>query len=69
MLYPSQKRTLIDIFRIRSMNDLALKVRGKKMQIENHKEEVPFAHYEEKFRALEPASVAERLKGVIAGKA
>ena len=34
------------------------------MQIENHKEEVPFAHYEEKFRALEPASVAERLKDV-----
>ena len=35
------------------------------MQIENHKEEVPFAHYEEKFRALDPASVAERLKEVI----
>ena len=34
------------------------------MQIENHKEEVPFAHYEEKFRGLEPASVAERLKDV-----
>ena len=34
------------------------------MQIENHKEEVPFAHYEEKFRALEPASVLERLKDV-----
>lgn len=34
------------------------------MQIENHKEEVPFAHYEEKFRALEPASVPERLPGV-----
>ena len=34
------------------------------MQIENHKEEVPFAHYEEKFRSLEPASVPERLKGV-----
>ena len=34
------------------------------MQIENHKEEVPFAHYEEKFRVLEPASVAERLKEV-----
>ena len=31
------------------------------MQIENHKEEVPFAHYEEKFRLLTPASVAERL--------
>ena len=34
------------------------------MQIENHKEEVPFAHYEEKFRALEPAAVPERLKAV-----
>ena len=34
------------------------------MQIENHKEEVPFAHYEEKLRALDPASVAERLKAV-----
>ena len=34
------------------------------MQIENHKEEVPFAHYEGLFRNLEPASVAERLKDV-----
>ena len=34
------------------------------MQIENHKEEVPFAHYEEKFRTLDPASVAERLQEV-----
>ena len=34
------------------------------MQIENHKEEVPFAHYEEKFRELNPASVTERLKEV-----
>ena len=34
------------------------------MQIENHKEEVPFAHYEEKFRELIPASVTERLKEV-----
>ena len=34
------------------------------MQIENHKEEVPFAHYEEKFRDLDPASVQERLKAV-----
>ena len=30
------------------------------MQIENHKEEVPFAHYEEQFRALEPVEAAER---------
>lgn len=34
------------------------------MQIENHKEEVPFAHYEEKFRALDPATVPQRLEGV-----
>ena len=34
------------------------------MQIENHKEEVPFAHYEEKFRALDPAAVTARLKEV-----
>ena len=34
------------------------------MQIENHKEEVPFAHYEEKFRALDPASVTARLTDV-----
>ena len=34
------------------------------MQIENHKEEVPFAHYEAKFRCLDPASVTERLADV-----
>ncbi len=34
------------------------------MQIENHKEEVPFAHYEELFRKLDPATVPERLKDV-----
>ena len=34
------------------------------MQVENHKEEVPFAHYEEKFRALDPADVAVRLPDV-----
>ena len=34
------------------------------MLIENHKEEVPFAHYEEKFRDLDPASVLERLPNV-----
>ena len=27
------------------------------MEIENHKEEVPFAFYEEKFRALHPEDV------------
>ena len=30
------------------------------MQIENHKEEVPFAHYEEQFRQLNAAEAAER---------
>ena len=30
------------------------------MQIENHKEEVPFAHYEEAFRQLDPAAAAAR---------
>ncbi len=34
------------------------------MQIENHKEEVPFAHYEEKFQALNPAEAAQRLSDV-----
>ena len=30
------------------------------MQVENHKEEVPFAHYEERFRSLNPVEAAER---------
>ena len=30
------------------------------MQIENHKEEVPFAHYEELFKALDPQEAAVR---------
>jgi len=34
------------------------------MQVENHKEEVPFAHYEEKFRTLSPADVTARLEAV-----
>lgn len=34
------------------------------MQIENHKEEVPFSHYEEKFRSLDPADVTARLAHV-----
>ena len=34
------------------------------MQVENHKEEVPFAHYEEKFRELSPADVVGRLSAV-----
>ena len=34
------------------------------MHIENHKEEVPFAHYEEKFRALEPAEAVARLGNI-----
>ena len=34
------------------------------MQIENHKEEVPFAYYEEKFRELNPDAVTARLADV-----
>lgn len=34
------------------------------MQIENHKEEVPFSHYESLFRGLDPRSALERLPGV-----
>ena len=34
------------------------------MEIENHKEEVPFAFYEEKFRALNPEDAAARLRDV-----
>ena len=34
------------------------------MQIENHKEEVPFAHYAEQFRALDPRDVCARLAAV-----
>ena len=34
------------------------------MEIENHKEEVPFAFYEEKFRALNPEDAAARLESV-----
>ena len=34
------------------------------MQIENHKEEVPFAHYEELFRNLNPEDALLRLKAV-----
>ena len=30
------------------------------MIVENHKEEVPFAHYEEQFRAMDPMTAAER---------
>ena len=30
------------------------------MQIENHKEEVPFAHYEERFRGIDPVEAAQR---------
>ena len=34
------------------------------MQVENHKEEEPFSFYEEKFRALQPENVLNRLSGV-----
>ena len=38
------------------------------MHIENHKEEVPFAHYEELFRKLNPAEAAERTGAAWDGK-
>ena len=38
------------------------------MQIENHKEEVPFAHYEEQFRALNPEEAASRMGAKWDGK-
>ena len=34
------------------------------MLVENHKEEVPFAHYEAKFKELNPADAVSRLPGV-----
>ena len=34
------------------------------MQIENNKEEIPFAHYEAKFRELNPQDAISRLPGV-----
>lgn len=34
------------------------------MQVENHKEEVPFGYYEEKFKALDPAEVVNRVTDV-----
>ena len=34
------------------------------MQVENHKEEVPFSHYEALFRQLDPAEAAARLPDV-----
>lgn len=34
------------------------------MQIENHKEEVPFSHYEALFRKLDPQEALSRLPGV-----
>ena len=34
------------------------------MQIENHKEEVPFSYYEEKFGVLDPAEAVSRLPDV-----
>ena len=34
------------------------------MEIENHKEEIPFAHYAELFRDLNPAAVTARLSDV-----
>ena len=34
------------------------------MQVENHKEEVPFAHYEEQFRLLDPRDALNRLNDI-----
>lgn len=34
------------------------------MQVENHKEEVPFTHYEELFAVCDPADVAARLEDI-----
>ena len=34
------------------------------MEIQNHKEEVPFSHYEEKFRTLDPQDAVSRLADV-----
>ena len=34
------------------------------MQVENHKEEVPFSHYEGLFRSLDPAEAQKRLPSV-----
>ena len=34
------------------------------MQIENHKEEVPFEHYKQQFLAADPEDVCHRLSGV-----
>ena len=34
------------------------------MQVENHKEEVPFSYYEDKFRALDPQEALSRLQDV-----
>ena len=34
------------------------------MQVENHKEEVPFSFYEDQFRQVDPTVVTGRLKGV-----
>ena len=38
------------------------------MQIENHKEEVPFAHYEQLFRSLDPQEAAVRTGSIWDGK-
>ena len=35
------------------------------MQVENHKEEVPFEHYREKFAALDPAEAVARLGSLL----
>ena len=39
------------------------------MQVENHKEEVPFAHYAEQFAALDPTEAAKRAGAAFDGAA
>jgi len=35
------------------------------MQIENHKEQIPFAHYQQRFRDLDPMKAASSVKNVV----
>ena len=35
------------------------------MQVENHKEEIPFAHYEQRFRDLDPMKAVSWIKDVV----
>ena len=35
------------------------------MQVQNNKEEIPFAHYEEKFASLDPQEAARALRRAV----